>query len=205
MNFTSRIQIIQKYIEKEKGKKEIFSNDFTIAKKNLQQNKIKLKNIQKAQLIIQHVAQQTQEELEYYLSNIVSLALNSVFDDPYEFKIDFIIKRGTTEAEIYFMRDGEKYKPMDTSGFGPIDVASFALRLAVLQLNKKHRRTIILDEPFRFISKNYLPKVADMIKELSKKLKIQIIIVTHIKELESCADKLFEVNINKKISQVKEL
>lgn len=205
MSFINRIQTIQNYLENEKGKREVFSNDFKTAKKELQQNKIKLKNVQKAQLIIQHVAQQTQEELEYYLSNIVSLALNSVFEDPYEFKIEFVIKRGTTEAEIYFVRDNEKYKPIDASGFGPIDVASFALRLAVLQLNKKHRRTIILDEPFRFVSKNYIPKVADMIQELSKKLEIQIIIVTHIKELESCADKLFEVSINKKISKVKEI
>jgi hypothetical protein len=210
MTLNDRLQIVQNHLEKEKGKREIISNNLEDFKFKLKQNKIRLKNIQEGQLILQHVAKQTQEELKYYLSDIVSVALNAVFDNPYEFEIEFVIKRGTTEAEIFFVRNKEKYKPIDASGFGPIDVAAFALRLAVLQLGKKYRRTIILDEPFKHlkgIEEN--KRVIQMVKELSDKLNLQIIMISDervsLSEIEKGADKIFNIVIKKGITKIEEV
>jgi ABC-type sulfate/molybdate transport systems ATPase subunit len=40
-----------------------------------------------------------------------------------------------------------------------------------------------LDEPFRFISANYRPAVKKMLEELSEKMQVQILMVTHASEL----------------------
>jgi hypothetical protein len=166
--------------------------------------KRELKNTEEAQLILQTVAMQTQQELEYKISEIVSLALSAVFDDPYEFKVEFNIKRNKTEAEIHFYKNGIAFDPMTETGGGVVDIASFALRIALWNLSSpKTRNTIILDEPFRFLSKNLQTKASEMLSVISKKLNIQFIIVTHIAELREAADKVFMVEHDGNISTVK--
>jgi DNA repair exonuclease SbcCD ATPase subunit len=59
-----------------------------------------------------------------------------------------------------------------------------------------------LDEPLRFLSSDNQEKASRMIKELSQRLGIQFIIVTHESILASYADKVFEVSIRKGRSKV---
>lgn len=114
---------------------------------------------------------------------MVSRALQSVFDDPYQFEIVFERKRNRTEAALLF-KDGEnELDPMNSVGGGVIDVASFALRLACLVLSNA-RPILILDEPFRFVSVDLRPRVATMVQEMAEQLEVQFIIVTHDPEFQ---------------------
>ena len=166
-----------------KGKKDQLDSEYKKERKQVRQLKKLTEVVEKALALTQIVAQQTQEELEYRISDIVTTALSSVFPDPYEFKVHFEIKRGKTEAKLVFSRDGEELDPLTASGGGVVDVASFALRLSCYLLQPQNQRVMILDEPFRFVSKEFLPAVSDLIEELSEKLDIQFIIVTHEEEL----------------------
>lgn len=151
-------------------------------------------HIEEAKSILQTVSQKTQQELEYKISEIVSLALCAVFDDPYEFIINFVIKRGKTEAEIKFVKDGSSFDPLSSTGLGVVDIASFACRISTWNLKKPNsRNTIILDEPFKFLDKSQQHKAGEMLKMLSDKLGIQFIIVTHEEEIIESADKVFKV------------
>lgn len=133
----------------------------------------------------------------------LTMALETIFDDPYEFKIEFVVKRNKTECELIFEKNGVTCHPLSASGGGVIDTASFALRIALWTLQTpRSRNTIILDEPFKFLSKDLLPRASDLLKELSEKLNLQFIIVTHLDELTECADKTFEVKIKKGISKL---
>ncbi len=42
----------------------------------------------------------------------------------------------------------------------------------------------MLDEPFRFVSRNYLPNLVTLVEKLSEEMGVQIIMVTHTPELE---------------------
>ena len=107
------------------------------------------------------------------------------------------------ECDLYFVRNGEKSNPLDASGGGAVDVASFALRIASWSLSQPEiSKTIILDEPMRFLSANYQEKASTMLKEVSQQLGIQFIIVTHETTLTSYADNVFEVGIKKGVSKV---
>jgi len=139
-----------------------------------------------ARRIIQAVAQSIQQSVHGKIASVVSRCLSSVFDEPYEFKINFVQKRGRTEAELVFIRNGIEVDPMTASGGGVIDVASFALRLACLMLTRPApRKVIVLDEPFKFLSEEYRGRVREMLLELSESMEIQFIMVTHLREL-SC-------------------
>jgi ABC-type sulfate/molybdate transport systems ATPase subunit len=72
---------------------------------------------------------------------------------------------------------------MSASGGGVVDVAAFALRIACLTLRKPAlRKVLILDEPFRFLSAEYRPRVRSLIESLADEFGVQFIIVTHLDE-----------------------
>lgn len=195
---------LRQKLERKKGQQTQLQTDLQSAKKTEEAISVEIQNTEQAQVIIQIVAQKTQEELEYRLSEIVSLALAAVFDDPYKLKVNFVIRRGKTECDLLFEKNGEIFDPLTSSGGGAIDVAAMALRVAIWSLTQPRPRNIlILDEPFRFLSQEYQIKASIMLKELSKKLNLQIIMVSHSESLIEGADKVFSTCIKKGITQLK--
>ena len=150
---------------------------------------------QKTQKILQLVAKETQEELTYHLREIVDLALESVYGEhSYSFEIEFQAKKGKTEAVIWFKRDGYKIDIIQEGGGGVADIGSFSLRIAMWEVKTdKTRATFILDEPFKYVSEDLQPLAAEILRQLSHKLNIQMIIVTHQEHQKKIADKLFKV------------
>jgi hypothetical protein len=144
-----------------------------------------LKRCLAAQQFLQATAQAIQQKAHEKLAGVVSQCLQVVFDDPYTFEIDFQRKRGRTEADFKFSREGLKADPLSASGGGVVDVAAFSLRAACLILHRPRlRRLIVLDEPFKFVSADYRPHIRTMLIALAKDLGLQIILVTHIDEIQ---------------------
>lgn len=127
------------------------------------------------------LAQEVESNAHKRVATLVSRCLAEVFtDDAYELQVAFVEKRGKTEAELRFHRNGVEVDPLSASGGGVVDVAAFALRIVALALTTPPlRRTIVLDEPFRFVSREYRSTVRDLVQTLAEELDIQFIIVTH--------------------------
>lgn len=133
--------------------------------------------------VLQAVAERAQRATYASVAEIVSRCLEAVFDDPYVFTMEFVRRRGRTEIDLLFERDGQALDPMSAAGGGVVDVASFALRLAAILLaGPGTRRFLALDEPFRFVSKEYRPRLRSLLEELSEKMGVQILLVTHMDE-----------------------
>lgn len=143
-----------------------------------------LGHITKAQDILQKVAESCQERAHKQIACVVTECLESVFGDgSYDFQILFDRKRGKTEARLVFVRNGAEIDPLTASGGGVVDVASFALRLACLVLSRPRRRLFLcLDEPLKHLSAEYREKMGEMVLKLSRKLGVQILMVTHVEE-----------------------
>lgn len=138
-----------------------------------------------ARQFLQGVAQEVQRDAHKRISEMVTFCLAAVFPNPYEFRIIFEQKRGKTEAQLVFTRNGMDVDPLTASGGGAVDVASFALRLSCIMLsNPPLRRLLCLDEPFKFVSEEHRPAVRDMLLALTKDLGFQVVMVTHLAELE---------------------
>lgn len=138
-----------------------------------------LLNTDQAQQVISFAAQQIQQEAHCRLSNVVSECLSAVFDNAYTFRIDFERKRGKTEAQIKFIRDGlELDDPLEQAGGGVVEVAAFALRLACMVLQRPPlRRVLVLDEPWKCIrGKVYRERVRDMVLKLANDLGVQFVL-----------------------------
>ncbi len=203
MNTISKIQSLRKAFEQKIGEKNQIEKTLYNTKKEVKELKRDLRRHEQAQEVIRQVALKTQQQLQFHISDIVTMALEAVFDNPYKLAVEFIQRRNKTECDLYFVRNNEKIDPLSASGGGAVDVASFALRVASWSMSIPHtRNTLILDEPFRYLSSNLLPKASDMLKEVSNRLGLQIIMVTHADELIESADKVFAVSKKKGISKV---
>lgn len=156
-----------------------------------------LEHAKQGQELVQHVAQAVQQKAHEQIAAVVSRCLEAVFDEPYEFRIEFTRKRGRTEAELVFVRDDlSVQKPQDAVGGGVVDVAGFALRLACLVLTRPPlRRMMVLDEAFRFVSVEYLPRVRQLLEGLSEEMGVQFVQVTHIDALR--CGKVIEFGVRK--------
>jgi DNA repair exonuclease SbcCD ATPase subunit len=200
----NEIQTLRNRLEQQKGQLQQVENSLLTLQTELKEKGRSLRQHEQAKEIIREVGLKTQMQLQVSISDITSLALEAVFPDPYELKVEFVQRRNKTECDLYFVRDGNKIDPLTASGVGAVDVASFALRIASWSMMQpRTNNTIILDEPFRFLSKNYQEQASLMLKEISKKLGLQIILVSHEEALTENVDKVFNVGIRKGISYVK--
>ena len=162
-------------------------------------------DLDKARAIIQQAALDTQENLRVRIESLVTTALRAVFQDKnLGFHVEFESKAGRTVCNLTMSEDGHQVDPLLGHGGGPCDIASFALRCAFWSLDKT-RPVLILDEPFRFLSQDLRHLAADMVKMISSELGLQIIMVSHILEMQSCADLIFEVSGKDGISTVREI
>ena len=191
------IKIKQMFLQS-KGMKKQIENNLAEEKKQLDELNVRIKLLEQAQLFLQKVAQDTQSKLKLQIEDIVNLALNTVFPDEYLFQVEFNIFRGKTDAELVFINQttGGKIDPMGCAGGGVIDIVAFALRISAYVLENGVDNVIILDEPFRFVSKDLVERAGEILRVLSTKLGLQVILVTHIPELIDVADKVFKVKKN---------
>lgn len=200
------INELQQYkdkVQRLKGARETVSKQIKTNKKNIRELRDYGENLEKLREIIRQAAIETQKQLQYQISDITTTAMNAVFDDPYSVEIEFVEKRNRTECDIHFSRGGDKVSPLNSTGGGAVDVAAFALRIASWSMQTPQPRAmIIMDEPFRFLDKSRQEKASQMLKELSERLGIQFIIVTHEDALTEEADKVFEVKMTKGKSKV---
>jgi len=201
-NLQDRIKDLRTSFDNKIGERNHIKKLLREERSKLELSKSDLSNHEEAQIIIQQVAKLTQSRLEYHISELVSLILDSVFEDPYKLKLEFELKRGKSEANLLFTKHDQDIDPMSASGGGVVDVASFALRVCLWSLQQPRRRaTMFMDEPFKHLSKDLREKAGEMIKEISKKLQLQIIIVTHDPALVENADRVFEVEKRGKYSK----
>lgn len=198
------LQELKDNLQKLKGKREKVTEELEQAKKNSRIYRRELRTAEKAQLLVQLVAQQTQDQLRYQLTELPRLALQSVFDDAYDFDVTFEIKREKVEVEFWFVRDGVRINPKKNSGQGAVDIAGMALRPALWSLRvPRNRPTIWLDEPFKHLKgADANRRALAMLKEICKPRPernwpgLQIVMIADERasreDIAEVADKLFE-------------
>lgn len=175
-----------------------------VSKKKIKSLNTDILRHQKALEVIKEVGKKTEESIQLHISSITSLALDSIMDDPYELILEFVERRDKIECDIFFKRGDKLLTPLESSGYGAVDIAAFAMRTAMWKMQSPQKRnTLVLDEPFKNLDKTKQEKASQMLKKISHDMGIQFIIVTHEEQLTQAADKIFEVVKKGKISKIK--
>ena len=194
------LKSLRTQLQKLQGSRVTIEQYIDETRTRLQQQKRNLRYHTQAREIVREVGRKTQEQLRFHISDITSLALVSIFDDPYELTVDFTERRNQTECDLWFERNGYRIRPLEAAGLGSVDVAGFALRVASWSMKRPRTRNVLLmDEPFKHLKgleENL--RVIQMVKELSKHMGLQVIMVhderVPFEEIERGADRVFRTS-----------
>jgi DNA repair exonuclease SbcCD ATPase subunit len=195
------IEHIENKFLKIETKYDILSKSFDESKTKMDLLKEDIENKEKARIILNDVAEKTQTKFVKTVETLVTSALKAVYEKDIQFRFIFERKRNKIECRPAIFENGYFYDIKDGRGGGMVPVISFALRVVLLLLSKKRiRKTIILDEPVKAnLSGDMLEKAFMMFEDISKRMGIQLIIITHYR---FDADKVFEIGQRNGVSYV---
>lgn len=186
---------LQSKLDQAKGRRQSVKSQISACKSSIKRRIEEEKAGEGAKAFIRTVAKQTQEQLQYRVSELSSLALRAVIESEMDLELAFEERRGKTEADLLLRIGDEKIPPKDNVGGGVIDILGMTLRFALWSLMKPRSRPVfILDEPLKWLKGSEMPvKGMSVISEISHKLDVQVIMVSHSPELIAGADKVIEI------------
>ena len=191
---------IKRRYQQLRGKQEVLQEQLDTGWTEEKRLQMRLADAVKARYIIQLVSNQTQKNLEFHISNLTTMALAAVFPDPYEFVTRFVIRSNRTECDMFFVQYGQEMDPMSSVGGGVKDVTSFSLRVAYWSLSNL-RNVLIVDEPFKYVSVDLQNKCSEMIRLVANTLKVQILMVSHLPEINVAANNIINIKKVGKVSR----
>lgn len=152
--------------------------------------------IESLTLAVQKAARDTQDQLRVRIEDVVQTALDAVFPGMYTFRTEFVPRRGRTELDMWLDKDGTRMDPLDSNGGGVVDVLSLSLRICCLTMSG-NARVLLLDEPFKFIRGRARQRLGDMLSRLSRRLGIQVIMVSDVSDTGIIPDREFRVSLDR--------
>lgn len=209
-DFKSRIRDYENFLMKEEGRYERIREDFE--QNNMVLTKLNLDGeiLEKVNELFKKTSEFARNQAKRQIESLVTKCLQFVFENDIEFFIELEELRGKANAEFYVITrsaDMEiKVKPELSKGGGVVDIVALALRIAFLETTKpKIQGPLILDEPAKHVSDEYIYNIAEFLKQNSIFFNRQIIMVTHNDFLSSIGTKSYRVDIKQDKTIVQQL
>lgn len=180
----------------------------------LHENKIQIEEIildqellEKVVILFQKTSEFARLQAKKQIETLVTKCLQYVLETDIEFVIELDELRGKANAEFYVVNSTEdmiiKTKPELSRGGGVVDIISLALRIAFLQIHKPRiEGPLILDEPAKHLSEEYVFNVGEFLKQTSEMFNRQIIMVTHNHHLSAISNKAYRVELSGTTSSI---
>lgn len=214
MDYSSELESVKRKYDSlkmhyfnEKGRRDLLIDQKAKLEEALQKVLNNLDVLEQVRILLQKVSEYAREQSRRQIESLVTNCLQFIFDMNIEFKIEIEEVRGRPEAEFYVISNinGEeiKTKPQDARGGGVIDIISLAIRVAMLHCSSLEiSGPLILDEPAKHVSEDYIIQVAEFLKQVSSMFDMQVIMVTHNRHLSEIANKGYRVGMIDGISRV---
>jgi len=201
------LSVYEKFLANSTALKEMLTQKVSTLQSKFDELSLGIKSIDEAHDVMNAVSILSQEETKGVIEDLVTQALQAVYGETYSFEIENRIQRGQPETYLYVVIGNDKYLIKgDELGGGVIDVVSFALRVVIWAINDpKTDNVLILDEPLKNLDNERLILFGNIIKELSKALGLQMIIVTHENQIAEIADASYYVKKEKEVSIVEKI
>jgi DNA repair exonuclease SbcCD ATPase subunit len=189
-----RTEVYEKFLHSRKAILYRLQGEVKVLDHQLSDAKGDLDDYNEGREIMSMVGILAQDEVRNLIQSLVTKVLQSIFDESYSFVVEDTINRNRPESFLWVQIGDKKYSLKEELGGGVVDAVSFALRVVMWAISSPRTAdVIILDEPMKFVSKDKLNLLGQMLKSLSGELGIQFIMVSHEGELIETADKGFIV------------
>lgn len=156
----------------------------------------KLTVVKDAIMFLEEVANSRRGAMKHKIEEVVSEALKLIYGSDYKVELTYAVKNNRSSLTIEMVRktpQGEVRREIGGFGGGVADTISVPMRLMVLLGSKQSARICVLDECYKHVDAERIELVAEFLKTLADKLKMQIIMCTHHDIIQDRADKSFSV------------
>jgi len=176
-------------------KRDLLLEQLEEKKESLIKNENYYDRLIRARWVVTEVIRLTQENFKNKVEPLITMAVQAVFEKDYKFELIFERKRNQFECRPVLMENGIERTAKDDLGGSVVDIISIAFRVVMMAIERpRSRALIVLDEPMKNVGQQEeLILAGQMWMEISKKLKMQIILITHMTEFAEIAETVFEV------------
>lgn len=176
----------------------------TTVKDGLTQAEERVAILKPAQEVLEHLEETWAGQYEAKLGALGSMGLNAVFpDNHYEVLLEHTTKRGTAHLDIILVKDDKRVRIKGGSGGSLVQLLAYLLRhLTTVSIHPPLRRILVLDEPFSQLAQAQRPAVSTLVRDITYKLGVQSILVSHEDELVDCADVAYAINRGGHVSPI---
>lgn len=146
------------------------------------------------------------DRVRQFVANLVSAGVQDVFDA--DWTVDFIeeTKAGSKSLDIVLRQGNITAAVPDGVGGGVAQVIAVLIQIAMVYLLRSQvAQVIFLDESLSHLARAYQPAAARVLKQVSKDLGIQIVLIAHSDELVKEADIAYEFALHEGNTRVRRL
>lgn len=169
-----------------------------------------VETLERAAAVLSSVGEQRQATAQQQIESLVTVGLQTIFGPGLSFRLVAGMRGKTPVVELVVRSDLDgvpvETSVLDARGGGLAATVGFLLRLVVMLLSKeKNGKILLLDESFSHLSSQFVPAMADFLRELVDRTGVQIILVTHDRTYLDVADCRYEFRLVDGVTNVKEI
>lgn len=196
----NNIDELNNFISRESGKKEKLMEQLSEYEKEILALEENIVLLEKVSILLQKTSEFARNQAKNQIENLVTKCLQYIFESDIRFLIEIDELRNKANAQFYVISEDDgmeiKTRPELSRGGGVVDIVSLALRIAFLQIHKPTiQGPLILDEPAKHVSEDYIYNVGDFLKETSEMFNRQIIMVTHNQHLAALSENSYRIDL----------
>lgn len=169
-----------------------------------------LAKLEKVMGVVKTIEESWTKNFEQRIAGLITNGLQQVFEEDMEFSIEEKVQGEITVLDFKLTQrrpDGSVLITdiMGAKGGGVVSIVSFLLRvIVILSIRPAINPVLFMDESFAHLSKDYVPRAAELLAELVRETGIQIIMITHEPEFARVADKVYSVSQHNGVTKYKE-
>jgi DNA repair exonuclease SbcCD ATPase subunit len=196
VNLEARVKSLGAEISELEGQRTILAKQLTTSEAAIIQFAETIKLDEKSIEVLALVQRATRDKIKESFEQMVTFALQSIYQQDYKFRLDFDTRGNLGEMNFQIKPpDCEDYLDLkDCTAGGSYDIVALALRFILIQvLRPKIEGFIMLDEPTKQLSKEYRENELNFYKYIADKLGRQLIVITHSEVVVNQAEDKIEV------------
>lgn len=181
-NLKSRYKALRDKVLVLSKQKELYLADYKAMREKLRIAEQEIADYEAINAILECAQQAEHESTIGVYEKLLTALIEDTLDNNRKIKMNLAIERGMPALEIYSEKEEGKLEDIYSSNGGSINnIVSVGLR-AISLIRSKKRRLLILDESDCWLKGDYIPKFGAVIQQLSERLGIQIVMISHHNE-----------------------
>ncbi len=203
----NQIQDRTQQLVAKKAENKFINGEISTNADRMRVNGEQLETCKGALVFLETLANSRRSTIKTKIESVLTEAIKMIYGEQYHVELVYSVKNNRSHMDIEVVKKtplGIVQRTMEGFGGGISDCLSVPLRLLVLLGSKQSDKVCILDEAYKHVDVDRVENVANFIKNIAKKLGVQIILLSHHEAMVSVADSVFQIKDDNGKSLIKQ-